>query len=186
MENEENRKVSYKYYYEQLKVYAEARKTANQQKILFLQNILLVSASIVGIVISLHTANSQHLYIQVVFLASILLLSLGIVCLVLVLHDFSTLEDKVARKFHDEIQESMKNDVRCSTIYADQKKTTDIFEKCSYYFLLSGFILLISYTGLVEFKKETVNSTKKDKYIEIINVPKIDSLTTIHKIIKHD
>jgi hypothetical protein len=168
------------YYIKQIEKYSLVKKDAYRQKILFLQSILLVSVSIVGIVISLHTTNTQFLYIRLVFLLSILLLSLGIVCLVLVLHDFSTLEDKLAQKFHDEILESMKMEVRCDAVYVDLKKTTSILEKCSYIFLLLGFILLITYSCLAEFRQDETIKTIEKK-IEKLSA-KVDSLTTKQKI----
>jgi len=187
MEIDDEKKVTdIHYYYQQIEKYSAIKKEAFRQKILFFQNILLVSASIVGIVISLHKTNSQHLCIQLVFLLSIILLSLGIVCLVLVLFDFSTLEDRSANNFHDEIEESMKKGIQCGLVDTRLRKSTLFFEICSYVFLFAGFILLISYTGLVEFKQENIKNIKKEKQIEIIKEIKSDSLTTKQNIKKHD
>ena len=157
-----------KYYHEQVKLLAKVTNEASEKKISFYQHLLLVSASIVGIVISLHTTNSQFQYIRLVFLLSTVTLSLGTLCLVLVLYDFSNLQDRIRESFHKEIQNAMKNDVKCNMVSVPHKKRTLLLEKASYIFLTLGFILLVTYNGLSTFeqKKEYNKVIKKEIVIE--------------------
>jgi len=153
MDKEEiNNTIDINYYLLQIDKHSKITKEAIRQKVSFLQNVLLASTSIVGILISLHNNNSQCLNIQLVFLLSVVLLSFGILCLALVLFDFSTIECRSAESFRKEIGESIENGVPLNLVPTTEKKFTSFFEVCSYVFLLMGFISLVIYSVLDTLK----------------------------------
>jgi hypothetical protein len=67
-----------RYYKTQLTVLADLAEKASQLRFAFFQHILLVSASVLGILISLHENSSPCIYIRLVFLLSLVLFGLGI------------------------------------------------------------------------------------------------------------
>ena len=176
-----------KYYQDQLKPLVEMTNIASEKKISFLQHVLLVSASILGVIISLHTTNSQFLHIRLVFLASTVFLLLGTLSLALVLYDFSVLPERCRESFRKEVQDALQKDRKCDIVTVPHKKRTLFLEKASYIFLTLGLILLVTYNGLSTFeqKKENTKIIKKEIIIKSKNIV-IDSLTTTHKIYKHD
>lgn len=151
------------YYKEQLKQLVTVIEKSTEKKISFLQNLLLISASIVGIVISLHTTNSEYLYIRLVFFLSTALLSLGALCLAVVLYDFSNIQESLRQELHSEILNAMKMDRECKIVSVDHKKRTLFLEKTSYILLTLGFILQISYTGLATFEKNIIEKKIEKK-----------------------
>ena len=110
------------YYKEQIRQLTEVMEKSTEKKISFFQHLLLVSASIVGIVISLHTTNSECLYIRLVFLVSTGLLSLGALSLAVVLYDFSRIQETLCQVLRAEIQDAMKTDRECKIVSVDNKK----------------------------------------------------------------
>ena len=149
------------YYKEQIRQLTEVMEKSTEKKISFFQHLLLVSASIVGIVISLHTTNSESLYIRWVFLVSTTLLSLGALSLAVVLYDFSRIQETLCQVLRTEIQDAIKTDRECKIVSVDNKKRTLFLEKTSYILLTLGFVLQITYTGLMAFQP-----TKAEKKIE--------------------
>jgi hypothetical protein len=139
------------YYKEQIRQLSEIMDKSLERQISFFQHLLLASAGIVGILISLHTTNSEHLYIRLVFFVSTVLLSLGVISLVLVLFDFSNSLELLRRDTHNEVLSAIEMDRECNLVYVKKKKRTLVFEKSSYLFLIFGFVLLIVYTGFTVF-----------------------------------
>lgn len=160
------------YYKEQLKQLVTVIEKSTEKKISFLQNLLLISASIVVIVISLHTTNSEHLNIRLVFFVSTALLSLGALSLAVVLYDFSNIQENLRQELHSEILNAMKMDRECKIVSVDHKKRTLFLEKTSYILLTLGFILQISYTGLATFENNTIEKKIEKKELIIKNETK--------------
>lgn len=73
----------------------------------FYRNILVVSASVLGILISLHTQQSSVLYIRLVFALSVLLLLLGTLSISLLLFDLSLLPERTRQEFLTQLQKSV-------------------------------------------------------------------------------
>jgi len=176
-----------KYYKDQLKQLVDMTNMASEKKISFLQHVLLVSASILGVIISLHTTNSQFIYIRLVFFASTAFLLLGTLSLALVLYDFSVLPERCRESFRKEVQDALQKDRECNLVTVPHKKRTLFLEKASYIFLTLGLILLVTYNGLSTFeqKKEDNKIIKKEIIIEKKNII-VDSLTTKQKTKKHE
>ena len=140
------------YYKNQIKLLGKITNESSEKKISFFQHTLLVSASILGVIISLHTTNSQCLYIRLVFLFSTVFLLLGTLSLAVVLYDFSNLPERGRQSFHKEVQDALQKDRECNLVTVDHKKRTLFLEKASYIFLILGLILLVFYNGLIAFQ----------------------------------
>jgi hypothetical protein len=138
-----------KYYYNKFEQLSEVVKEATEKRISFFQYVLLVSSSILGIIISLHTTNSQCLYIRLVFVLSVIFLLLGALCMVVVLYDFSNFPERARQAYLTEIGNAMKNDEKVQPVFVNPHKRTLIFEKLSYIFLFLGLISLVTYTVLI-------------------------------------
>lgn len=157
------------YYENQLKLLVEMTNEASEKRISFFQHVLLVSASILGIIISLHTTNTQCLYIRLVFLASTVFLLLGIISLAVVLYDFSILPERGRQSFRKEVQDALQKDRECKMVTVGNPKRTLFLEKISYIFLILGFILLVAYNGLIVFdQNKTDKLVNKESTIENI------------------
>lgn len=157
------------YYKDQLKLLVEMTNEASEKRISFFQHVLLVSASILGVIISLHTTNSQCLYIRLVFLASTVFLLLGTLSLAVVLYDFSILAERARQSFRKEVQDALQKDRKCEMVFVGNPKRTLFLEKIAYIFLILGFILLVAYNGLIVFDQ---NKTDKlvNKELTIENI----------------
>lgn len=176
------------YYENQIKILGQITNESALKKISFFQHILLVSSSILGVIISLHTTNSQCLYIRLIFIVSTILLLLGILSLAVVLYDFSNLQERTRQSFCKEVQDALQNDEKCKMVTVNHKKRTLFLEKVSYIFLILGIFSLVTYNGLIAFDQNKIDKliNKKDLIIEnikpTINNPKkiINTETTKH------
>jgi hypothetical protein len=117
----------------------------------FYRNILVVSASVLGILISLHTQQSSVLYIRLVFALSVLLLLLGTLSISLLLFDLSLLPERTRQEFLTQLQKSVSEGKVLEPVYIQKRKRTVLCEKWSLIFLLSSLLSLIIYTMLSLF-----------------------------------
>ena len=139
------------YYYKQMIQLNELMNESNNKKTSFFQHILLVSSSILGIILSLHTVNSQYLYIRLIFIISAFLLLIGTLCMALVLYDFSHLQERARQSFHKSIEDALKNDKKVQPVFVKNKKRTSICEIIAYSSLTTALCLLVLYNILISF-----------------------------------
>jgi len=118
------------------------------QKLNFWNSLILVSASIVGVLISLHNNTAQCLYIRLVFLLSILLLCLGTLSSAFVAYDYSNLKERLRQVLQTEFELATNENRKANPVHIDWKKRTSIFQIISYCLLISGFVILIVYAFL--------------------------------------
>ncbi|WP_423128481.1 hypothetical protein [Gaoshiqia sp. Z1-71] len=137
------------YYYSQLEQLNEVVKESADKKISFYQHVILVSSSILGIIISLHTITSPCIYVRLTFVLSVISLLIGILSMVVVLYDFSHLPERIRPVFQNEIEKSLKKDEKVNPVFVKHKRRTLILEKISYLFLLLGMALLVTYNVLI-------------------------------------
>ncbi len=121
-------------------------KESVDKKIAWLQHILLVSSSILGIILSLHSATQQCLHIRLVFAVAVVLLLCGVLLTGYVLYIFSNLAEKTRESFHKAIDTALKNDKEVEAVFVPKKKSTPIFEKISYVCLISSLFLFVLYS----------------------------------------
>lgn len=124
---------------------------STERQIEFYQSILVAGASVLGILISLHTTQTTALYIRLVFALSILLLLLGILLSALVLYDLSFLLEKMKVVFRDELHKALKEEREPAPVTVPKKRTTLFCQKWSLIFLLSSSVFLVIYTFLALF-----------------------------------
>lgn len=127
---------------------ADLLNQATRQEESFYKHILLVSSSIFGILISLHTNSSPHLYIRVVFLCSVFSLALGILTSAIVLHSYVRLLKKTHQAYRNEFLKSHKEKRMMSPVFAKQSPIATICKKISLTSLSLSILFLVSYSYL--------------------------------------
>lgn len=133
------------------KQFVNLTNEATEKRAEFYRNILVVSASVLGILISLHTTQSPCIYIRLVFALSVLLLLLGTLSTSLVLYDLSLLPERTRQEYLIELQKTLGEGKSPKPISTQKKKRTVFCEKWSIYFLLSSSLSLVAYTMLSLF-----------------------------------
>ncbi len=117
----------------------------------FSQQFLLVSSTLLGIVVSLHSTNSQCLYIRLVFLLALVLLSLGVLANMIVVADFLQIRERAQKAFHDEWSSAVREDRQMGPLKVDWRKRTLFSRKAALICFVSGLIVLTSYSILIVF-----------------------------------
>ena len=117
----------------------------------FHRSILVAGASILGILLSLHSTQTSCLYIRLVFLLSILLLLSGVLLSAAVLRDLSLLPEQTRKAFAEELQEALLEERDPQWIGVSVRKRTVLCEKWCLISFLSSLLLLVVYTALSLF-----------------------------------
>lgn len=124
---------------------------ATEKQIGFYQSILVAGASILGILISLHTTQTSCLYIRLVFLLSVYLLLSGVLLAAIVLHDLSSLPRQVQKAFAEELRKVLSEDRSPQPTSVLKKRRTILCEKWCLISLSASLFLLVIYTTLLLF-----------------------------------
>lgn len=124
---------------------------ATEKQIGFYQSILVAGASILGILISLHTTQTSCLYIRLVFLLSVYLLLSGVLLAAIVLHDLSSLPRQVQKAFAEELRKVLSEDRSPKPTSVLKKRRTILCEKWCLISLSASLFLLVIYTTLLLF-----------------------------------
>ena len=143
-------KIPVSYYEEQKPIMKELSEKANEKTLSLWQHILLVSSSIDGVLISLHTESPSYLYIRLVFLLSVFLLSVGVSCSAIVLFDLTALHERARQEFLHEYEKAIQDDRKLKPVYVGYKKRTLICQKTSYWCFALSMLLLLTYTIMRE------------------------------------
>lgn len=139
-------------YYEEQKPIMEDLMNKSTDKILSLwQHILLVSSSIDGVLISLHSGSPSDLYTRVVFFLTVFVLSFGVSCSAIVLYDIAMLSERARLEFLEEYKKSIQEDRKMGDVYVGYKRRTLFCKKCSYICFGLSLLLLLSYAFLRNF-----------------------------------
>ena len=137
------------YYNEHYKEFVKITEQSNLNKQSFLQSLLLLASSILGILMSLHSTHSECLYIRLVFVLSTILLLVGNICLSVVLYDFSNLPKRMAVLLEKEVRNAKSKAVEVPPLLVNHKKRTSILEKIAYVLLITGLVLQVVYSALL-------------------------------------
>lgn len=129
----------------------ELTNLSTEKQIEFYRSILVAGASVLGILISLHSTQTSCLYIRLVFLLSICLLLLGVLLAAIVLHDLSLLPERTKTAFADELHKVLSENRSPNPISTSKKKRTEHCERGCLIALLSSLFLLVVYTTLTLF-----------------------------------
>lgn len=119
----------------------------------FFRNILIVSSSVFGILISLHDTTAQSQCIRQVFLLGILLLSLGILSAAIVLYDLSTIDERLRIKLLKEEFDNVCDGkgYKPENVKVGNRNISRFFQKCSVFSLLLSLIVFTTYIVLITF-----------------------------------
>lgn len=117
----------------------------------FYRSILVAGASVLGILISLHSTQTSCLYTRLVFALSICLLLLGVLLSAIVLRDLSLLPERTKKAFVEELQKVLSENRNPNLVNTPKKKRTLHCEKWSLIVLLFSLFLLVIYTILSLF-----------------------------------
>lgn len=139
------------YFNKQLKLTEELTIKSSEKILSFWQHILLVSSSIDGILISLHTGDSESLYIHLAFLLATALLTLGVLSTSIIVYDHSMLPERVRQKFVKEGCTAIREDRKLNPVFVNKRKRTVFCEWFSSISLILALILMLAYAVLKEY-----------------------------------
>jgi hypothetical protein len=139
------------YYRNQFKKIEELTALSAEKQQTFLQQILIVSSSILGILVALHKIQLEARYIRWVFVLAVLLLALVVLCTALALFVHTQLVESARQAFCKEVDIAMKEDRPLENVGIGMKKRTLLFEKTSLICFVASLILLGVYTVLISF-----------------------------------
>ncbi|MDR1198516.1 MAG: hypothetical protein LBK94_05830 [Prevotellaceae bacterium] len=123
-------------------------REAIQKRDTFFRHVLLVSSSIFGILVSLHTSSSSCLHIRLVFLLSVVLLALGILLAGIVVYDHAMIFERARRDHYNAVEAAINGRGDTLDVFSPTKKRTLVCEKLSLSLLVLGIITLTVYTIL--------------------------------------
>lgn len=129
----------------------ELTNLATEKQMEFYRSILVAGASVLGILISLHSTQTTCLYIRLVFVLSVSLLLLGVLLAAIVLRDLSLLPERTKTTFVEELHKVLSEDKSPNLIAVPKRKRTGRCEKWCLIALLSSLFLLVIYTTLSLF-----------------------------------
>lgn len=126
-------------------------RESSEKQYLFFQHILLVSASIFGIVVSLHSYSASPLYIRLVFALSMVLFALGILTTGIVLYNQTYLAERMQKAFGDECKIAVTENRNWKGVAVHKLKIHIFCEKATYILLLAALFFLCLYSLLLSF-----------------------------------
>jgi hypothetical protein len=129
----------------QKRIQANYGEEAGRKRDSFFRHVLLVSSSIFGIVVSLHTSSSSCLYIRLVFGFSMVLLALGILLAGIVVYDYSMIYERLRQDHHKEVGSAIKKRREVSPVLLRERKRTRICGRVSLFLLVAGVVMLTVY-----------------------------------------
>lgn len=139
------------YYHKQLDKLEQYTNLSAEKQDAFSHNVLLVSSSILGILISLHDNKTECLYTRVAFLIAILFLVVGILSLAVMLYDRSMLVEHARQKFAEEARIALQEDRKLRSICVPDGKRLKVCKIISYTTLPLALLMLVVYTILSTF-----------------------------------
>ena len=151
MQGQLTNRMNTNYYEQQLRKSEKMSRYSFEKEADFYRNLLIVASGSLGILVSLHNTQSEHLYIRMVFLLAVLLLAVGILTTAIVLHDLSSLPERARQAFLAESKAALKDDRRLKPVFVDKKKRTKVCKKIVPSALAASLILLVLYVFLTSF-----------------------------------
>ena len=133
------------YYYEQIKNLNRLKVEAESKQDTFFQQLLIVSSTLLGLIVSLHTTNSPLLYIRLVYVAALALLSLGVLATAVAVYGRAKTHALLAERFQTELNTALHTDRQVEPVYTRHSKVTLFCQKASLLLLVVGVLLLACY-----------------------------------------
>lgn len=136
------------YYEDQMRQQVELMNQSSEKQESFFQQILIVSAGILGILISLHTNNSTDQCIRLVFVLATVLLALGTLTVAIVVYDYSRLVERTRQAHISALAKALREKVEVGSIAVPLKKRTKFCIKVACSSLVLSLIVLTLYVVL--------------------------------------
>ena len=108
----------------------------------FLQHALLVSSSMLGILVSLHTTAPQGRWLRWVFALAVGILVLGVLANAIALYAQTRLADRVVRKYAAEYKAALSEHRQLHPVVVNKTMLHTACERATYILLLSALLLL--------------------------------------------
>jgi hypothetical protein len=142
--------MGFDYYYAQAKKLTEVTNSLSEKKVSFFQQILIVSATILGILVAFHTERSELQYTRWVFLASVMSLTLCILTSSKALYNLLSLFEKLRQDFDKELQNARREGREVNPVFVSPGKMAKRYETCSWLSFILGVFALAVYACLCE------------------------------------
>lgn len=118
---------------------------------LLCRNLLFASASLFGILVSLHHTTGTNLLCRLSFFLSLTLLGLGILTLAIALFLDRNLQSRLKKKRLDEVKQAISENREVNDVHAIANKVFVWSEIAGYICLLLSVIFLCAYEFFVSF-----------------------------------
>lgn len=118
---------------------AEAKESS------FLQHILLVTSSTLGILVSLHPSAPEHRYSRWVFVLSVVALGMALLCDTLSLYAQTRLVRRAQKKLSEECSSAIRENRSMNPVCVGREKYHVFCERATYILLVIALICLCSY-----------------------------------------
>ncbi|MDR2585046.1 MAG: hypothetical protein LBC84_02335 [Prevotellaceae bacterium] len=129
-----------------------ANRTFNKRES-FNQQILILSATILGIFVAFQDKHSEYMCIRLLFVSTIILFALGILMLSLTLFSNVKLAYRTYYELREEAGKFMNGLPFCTIVDGGGiKKSTKCCEKFAYVFLIMGLVALVIYAVVSAFQ----------------------------------
>lgn len=124
---------------ERLSREAEAKESS------FLQHILLVTSSTLGILVSLHPSAPEHRYSRWVFVLSVVALGMAVLCNTFSLYARTRLVRRAQKELSDECSKAIRENRPMNPVCVGWEKYHVFCERATYILLVVALISLCSY-----------------------------------------
>lgn len=131
--------------------YQMASDDMNKQAISFWQNLLLVSLTLVGVLVSLYDNTQQNQYTRVVFLLSLVLLTLCSLVCGIILYVHSTQSARYRRDLMAEFERALNHGCPMEEVMPGPNKTLDALQKIAFLLLLLSVFSILTYAFIKVF-----------------------------------
>lgn len=145
-------------YREEILRYYDIINQADVAREKFFRHILLVAASILGIITALHSSNIQQLHIALVYSLAVGFLALGILLAGVVVYDYSQSFARIQKAYHNELQSAMFENRSVKDIQISTKKRTKVYSILCLIFFLISLLALTIYSILIVFSLPPTSS----------------------------
>lgn len=134
--------ASFKQVFEQTNQLTEKRAS-------WIGRILFLSATLFGILISLHSDIQANLYTRLCFAVACVLLALGTLLLSIASYTHIAVQTLARNKYAEEVQNAIRENRAVNDVRADKIKFFSKCEKCAFVCLLTSMLLLAAYSLLL-------------------------------------
>ncbi len=127
----------------------ELMELFNEKQSEWLQRVLFLSATLFGVLVSLHTTTEAGLYSRLAFGASLVSLALGILMLAIALYSHIDSLKRVRKAYTEEAGSAVRERREVGFVSVPPRKFYTACEVAAYIFLPLSVVLLTTYSVMV-------------------------------------